>query len=189
MKTARLIVGSKDSSLAAELHLRTELREQGFGSREGAIHAIDLLLYLYIHVIRNALLEGRQKKMTLPEIKHAIAEERGVTADNVEIDSGEKMAQVIARQEAILSEWCSLIKNEKRTDRCARILCISHGAFLKKFYSHFVGINILEFPNCSVSIIRVSKDKNHYIFQQLMTAQVLQSAEDLIFVWPDILPA
>jgi broad specificity phosphatase PhoE len=121
--------------------------------------------------------------MSVAQIKLAMAAEGSAASA-----PHERPEQVAARQAAMLAEWATLIAtlDSPPADHSRhRVLCISHGGFLKLFYSHFLGQKIPSFPNCSISILRITWD-GCFSFKAIVTAVDITDRDSSIaaFDWP-----
>jgi len=79
------------------------------------------------------------------------ADKAGIDVSQVD-DTAETLQQVRARQEAFLSH----LRQDVGELSSPLVLCVSHGAFIKRFFSSFCGVSTIEkIHNCSISAVKI----------------------------------
>ena len=104
--------------------------------------------------------EGQPSDMTVKEAKKVVADKLGVGEDTV-IDTGESEDDVKNRQLKFLGELGCLqdlhTENEKVPPK---VLCVTHGGFIRRFLSNFANYTANKIPNCSITTIEVTYCSN-----------------------------
>lgn len=114
------------------------------------------------HIIKSELLrevnfgvrEGLPRGTTVLEALEIKAAQLGVLVDEV-INTAETPEQISSRQQEFLRFLYNDLTSSCFEDAEPLVLCISHGAFIKRFLNEFCNISIEKITNCSVSIVRV----------------------------------
>ena len=97
------------------------------------------------------VLEGQYVSTTIEEAKRYVAEKTGISIQQVDNSAYESEADVCRRQKELIN----FIKGRKFRNG-AKILCISHGAYIRLFLKHNCSTPIETFvDNCSLTCVRL----------------------------------
>jgi broad specificity phosphatase PhoE len=110
--------------------------------------------------------EGLPKDTSVDEAKRIWSQKRGVALEAV-TDPAESEAAVLARQQAFLAELRHLLSPRHARSALpdsnpadpdvrpppAKVLCVSHGGFIRRFLANFTDVQVESIPNCSITTI------------------------------------
>jgi len=141
-----LILSKSKSWTAGRSYQKLEmLREISFGAREGLSRSISLEEAIVIK-----------------------AKEEGIPVEQY-IDTTEKNDAVKVRQIQFLKQLyhdhCNTVKDTNNNDHnndCINVLCVSHGAYIKRFLKNFGDLSIEKIQNCAVSVLDIEFDSEKH---------------------------
>jgi len=106
-----------------------------------------------IREISYGVREGLSRSISVAEARSIVAEKLGIAVDAV-VDTAESMDQVHARQGLFLQK----LREEfaEHDGRTRKILCVSHGGFIKRFLATYCNKSLEKIHNCSISVVNVT---------------------------------
>ena len=105
--------------------------------------------------ISYGLREGLSRSVMLAEARQMAAEKQGISVDKV-VDTSETGGQVRVRQEALLRKLKEDFGGHAAGEgRGAKVLCVSHGGFIKRFLANFCDVAVEKIFNCSISVVQI----------------------------------
>lgn len=98
--------------------------------------------------------EGLPRSMGVEEARTIVAQKRGVDVSEV-VDNAETGDEVYARQLQFLQQLKEVLASFL-PGRVCKVLCVSHGGFIKRFLQSFAGsLGVEKIHNCAISVIQV----------------------------------
>jgi broad specificity phosphatase PhoE len=108
--------------------------------------------------------EGLPRTTTLEEAISIKAQAQNIPIEEY-IDTSEKAGDVKSRQVEFLKMiYRDHIKESNGGETVFNILCVSHGAYIKRFLRNFVDIQVEKIKNCALSVIDIEYESmNKYV--------------------------
>lgn len=125
----------------------------GCGNLVEAILPLDL-----IREISFGVREELPRSVSVSEARAIFAEKQGIDEKDV-IDLAETADQVRDRQLLFLRKLKEEFSNDGETAGTKKVLCVSHGGFIRRFLANFCSHNIAKVRNCSISLCTVTWDE------------------------------
>lgn len=103
--------------------------------------------------------EGHHKSLSTDEVKALISARDQVHIDSIK-DHAETPVEIYQRQEEFLQLLLNTLQNEAEKERerfyIPKLLCVSHGGFIKSFLKHYLNIDIKAINNCSITVVDIT---------------------------------
>ena len=115
----------------------------------------------YDEIIREVnfgIRENLPKNTSVEEARKILSVARGVPLDQI-LDSAESEDDVRIRQQkfiSILYDSLPAVSKSKLTGNPTKILCVTHGGYIKRFLTNFGSKSVNEVPNCSITTVVIS---------------------------------
>lgn len=139
-KTLDLLQEKRQKPLDLDVHFTSSVREVNFGIREGL-----------------------PKGTSVEEARVLISQQTGQAAESVE-DSAKSEMAVLERQKVFLAELHATLAVSASSLSCSvplsqsspvKVLCVSHGGFIKRFLANFANVIVDAVPNCSITTVHI----------------------------------
>ncbi len=165
--------------------------------REAQIESQSEVPYSYtctelLREIHFGIREGHLKTLTVQQVKEIISKERNINHEDI-VDSAETWTDVHRRQRdflALIHENLlnNINKPEDGTETAVpRILCLSHGGFIRDFLSNYTGVKVHSIGNCSITVLRTTWSSSSEISSCVGLDVNNMNYSDAGYIWPSSL--
>lgn len=123
--------------------------------------------------------ENLPSHLSAAEARARLASTREIDADSI-VDCAESPAEIEKRGEALMKELglhLQKIHASGRRQSPRKILCVSHGGFIRNVVNKFCRTDIFSLKNCSISVLEICWDSDIDIVA--VSPVVLDSVEHL----------
>lgn len=108
-----------------------------------------------IREVNFGIREGLQKDVSVEEARRQLSAKSGVAEDSI-IDHGESEDQVRERQKDFLIQLRDVCASLPATEGPIKVLCMTHGGFIRRFLNNFSEVVVDAVPNCSITTIHLT---------------------------------
>ena len=104
--------------------------------------------------------ENLPSGVTAEEAKDIIAAKTGAPRDGI-VDHAESADAVIVRQRDLFNLFkAQLSEIPDSRNRLIKVLCVSHGGFIKSIMNHHLSLELTSLGNCSINVVEVLWNDN-----------------------------
>lgn len=117
---------------------------------------IQVMVTSIVREVHFGIREGLHKDLTVEDAKRILCEQTGKSEDSI-VDSAESEEQVFARQIEFINQLRSRLSDLVNiTEEPVKVLCVSHGGFIRRFLSNFSKEKVEAIPNCSITNLHLT---------------------------------